>query len=103
MAFQTDIAGFFLHYVGEVTGMMGMTLQAVPPGKWLVEGNIRVSFGQSLMAVKTQFSPGGFLLEQNPVFTPVGLVTTAALATGKWTVEAVQPHFIKCLFVTRQT
>ena len=89
MAFQADIAGFFLHYVSEVTGMMGVTLHAVSFGKWLVEGNVRVSLGQSLMAVKAQFSPGCFFLEQNPVFTLVGLMTTTALATGKWTVEAI--------------
>ena len=89
MAFHAEFAGFFLHYVCEVTGMMRVTLHAVPFGKWLVEGNLRVSLGQSLMAVKAQFSPGRFFLEQNPVFTLVGLMTTTALAIGKWTVEAI--------------
>jgi len=102
MAFQAEFAGLFSHHIGEITRMVGMTPQTIPFGKGLVGGNVRVSFGQSLVAVKAQFSPGLFLLEQNPVFTLVGLMTTAALATGKWTVEAVEPHLIAGPFVTRE-
>ncbi len=102
MAFYTELAGLFSHHIGEITRMVGMTPQTIPFGKGLVGGNVRVSFGQSLVAVKAQFSPGLFLLEQNPVFTLVGLMTTAALATGKWTVEAVEPHLIAGPFVTRE-
>ena len=53
MAFQAEFAGLLSHYIGKITGMVGMTPQTIPSGKGLMKGYPRVGLDQPLVAAKT--------------------------------------------------
>ncbi len=53
MAFYTELSGLLSHYIGKITGMVGMTPQTIPSGKGLMKGYPRVGLDQPLVAAKT--------------------------------------------------